>query len=214
MEVKMQTSFIPKKPVVESQPSGSGVSLFLLLSIILFIVVVALAGGVWLWQKSLAGQIVKDKQSLVDAKDSYQEGTINPLIRLNDRIEVSKTLLANHLAVSPVFTLLEKNVLKNIRLKSLKFSYTGADKININLSGTAANYDALSKQSDAFGSDTLRGFISQPVISNFNPTADGSVSFDFTALVYSKLVSYANTLGNTNSSAPVNNGNSATSSTQ
>jgi hypothetical protein len=211
MEVKMQTSFIPKKPIVESRPSGSGVSLFLLLSIIVFIVAIALAGGVWLWQKSLVSQIEKDKQALVAAKDSYQEDTINPLIRLNDRIVVSNNLLNSHLAISPVFTMLEQNVLRNIRLKNMKFSYTASNKIKIDLAGTASSYDALSKQSDAFGSETLRKFISQPVISDFNPTADGSVSFNFTASVDPSLVSYGNTIGGT-VNIPV--GTNATSSVQ
>jgi hypothetical protein len=194
MEVKMQTSFIPKKPIVESQSSGSGMSLFLLLSIIVFIVSIALALGVWLWRGSLVKQIEADKTALVAAKESYEEDTINPLIRLNDRIEESKGLLTRHLAISPVFVMLEKNILRNVRLKTMKFSYTGGDKIKIDLTGTAASYDALSKQSDAFGGENLRKFISQPVISDFSPTADGSISFNFTASVDPRLVSYENTL--------------------
>jgi len=211
----MQTSFIPKKPIIESQSSGSGISLFLLLSIILFIVSIALAGGVWLWQNSLTAQIEKDKAALSAAKGSYEEDTIVPLIRLNDRLVESKKLLDNHLAISPIFTLLEKNVLRNIRLKTLKFSYAGADKIRIDLSGIAASYDALSKQSDAFGDEGLRNFISQPVISDFSPTPDGSISFSFNASVDPKLVSYANIVTDTNSapSFPVNT-NNATSSSQ
>ena len=194
MEVKMQTSFIPKKPIVESRPESSGISLFLLLSVIVFIVAVALAGGVWLWKNALTSQIEKDKVALVGARTSYEEGTINPLIRLDDRIEQSKILLANHLAITPVFTLLEKNVLRNVRLKSMNFSYTNDQKIKIELSGTASSYDALSKQSDALGSETLRQFISQPVISDFSPTADGSVSFNFNASVDPSLVSYSNAI--------------------
>ena len=194
MEVKMQTSFIPKKPIIESQSTGSGVSLFLLLSIILFIVALALAGGVWLWKGALVSQIEKDKAALVAAKDSYEEATINPLIRLDSRIEQSKLLLAKHIAVSPVFIMLEKNVLRNIQLKSMKFSSGNDAKIKIDLSGTASSYDALSKQADAFGSETLRLFISQPVISDFSPTTNGSISFNFTAMVDPKLVSYTNTL--------------------
>ena len=190
----MQTSFIPKKPIIESPSSGSGVSLFLLLSIILFIVALALAAGVWFWQKSLVSKIEADKTSLVAAKDSYEEATISPLIRLNDRIETSKLLLDQHLAVSPVFIMLEQNILRSIRLKSMKFSDAPNNKIKIDLSGTAGSYDALSKQSDAFGSEALRKFITQPVISDFSPTADGSISFNFTASVDPALVSYANTL--------------------
>ena len=210
MEVKMQTSFIPKKPIVESRVGGSGVSLFLLLSIILFITAITLALGVWLWQNSLTSQIEKDKAALVAAKNSYEEDTINNLIRLDDRIGESKALLSKHLAVSPVFIMLEKNVLKNIRLKTMKFSDTADGKIKVNLTGTASNYDVLSKQSDAFGALATKKIISEPVISNFVLLPDSSVSFDFTTSVDPSLVSY----GNTVNSEAAQTDNTATSSTQ
>jgi len=194
MEVKMQTSFIPKKPIVENRSGGSGISLFLLLSIIIFIVSIFLALGIWVWRESLVKQIEKSKLSLSAAKEKYEETTINSLIRLNDRIEESNSLLSRHLAVSPVFTLLEKNILRNVRLNDLKFVYNSNNKIKIELSGIASSYDVLSKQSDAFGSANLREFISEPVISNFSPTETGGVSFNFSATVDPKLVSYANTL--------------------
>ena len=197
MEVKMQTSFIPKKPIVESRSSGSGMSLLLLLSIIIFIVSVSLVGGIFVWRKSLISNIEKSKAALVAAKESYEEDTINPLIRLNDRIEQSEILLSRHLAVSPIFLLLENNILKNVRLKNMKFSFAGDDKIRVDLSGTAASYGALSKQSDAFGNESLRDYISQPVISDFNPTADGTISFNFNAIVNPALVTYKNILKNT-----------------
>lgn len=190
----MQTSFIPKKPIVQNRKESSGVSLFLLLSIILFIVSLALVGGVWMWQNQLVSQIAKDKQALIDAKESYEEDTINPLIRLDDRIKESEVLLARHLAISPVFIMLEKNVLRNVRLSTMKFTHSGNDKIKIDLAGSATSYESLSKQSDAFGSETLRKYISQPVISDFNPTTDGRVAFNFTALVNPRLISYEGTL--------------------
>ena len=212
MEVKMQTSFIPKKPIIESRSAGSSISLFLLISIIIFIVTMAAASGVWLWRESLVKKVDKDVADLEAAKKTYIDNTINDLIRLNDRIEVSKSLLQKHLAVSPVFTLLEKNVLRFVRLKSMKFSYAGRDKIKIDLSGTADSYDVLSKQSDAFGDESLRDLISQPVISDFNPITEGGVSFNFSASVYPKLVTYdgiANTAEGT-----IIDINSASSTTQ
>lgn len=194
MEVKMQTSFIPKKPIVQSVSKSSGVSLFLLLAIILFIVSVSMAGGVWLWRESLIKQIEKDKVDLLAAKDSYEEATITPLIRLDDRIKEANSLLSKHLAVTPVFALIQKNVVTNVQLKSMKFSFGGADKIKLDLSGVARNYDALSRQSDIFGSEQLRSLISQPVISDFSLNPDATVSFNFSAFVASRLVSYESSL--------------------
>jgi hypothetical protein len=197
MEVKMQTSFIPKKPIIESRSGGSGMSLLLLLSIIVFIVSVALVGGIFVWRKSLIIKIEKSKADLVAAKESYEQDTINPLIRLNDRIEQSEILLSKHLAVSPIFLLLENNTLKNVRLKNMSFSFAGEGKTKIDISGTAASYGTLSKQADAFGDASLRDYISQPVISGFSPNADGTVAFNFNAIVNSDLVMYKNILPNT-----------------
>ncbi len=192
METKMQTSFIPKKPITDTQSSGGGISLFLLLGIILFIVSVALAGGVYMWKDSLVKQIEQDKISLESTKSKYEETTINVLVRLNDRLKVSEDLLAKHVAVSPIFTLLEKNTLQSVRLKTLKFSSGADNKIKLDITGNARNYGALSKQSDAFGAESLRKFITQPMISDFSLATDGTVNFTFTTLVTPNLISYSN----------------------
>ena len=213
METKMQTSFIPKKPIVDSRPDGSGISLFLLLAIIVFIVSLALGGGVWLWQKSLISQIEKAKIDLVAAKDSYEEGTINPLIRFNDRLTEAQTLLNRHLAVSPIFILLEQNVLRNVRIKTMKFSYAGEGRTKLDLGGVAVDYDALLKQSDAFGAESLRQFISTPVISDFNPTPEGTVTFSFNALIDSDLISYRDTVADSVSAEVVTPDNGQATST-
>lgn len=207
----MQTSFIPKKPVTDSHISGSGISLFLLLSIIVFIVVLILAFGVWLWQKSLVSQIEKQQKALNEAKKTYEENTIEELIRLDNRIEEAKGLLNRHLTVSPVFVFLEKNILRNVSLKSLKFSYSGSDKIKIDLSGTALSYEVLSKQSDVFGREDLETFISEPIISNFSPTGDGRVDFTFSASVSPNLVTYNKTIPTNNVDVPTNDDNISSS---
>lgn len=198
METKMQTSFIPKKPVTETESSDSGISLFLLLAIIVFIVSIAAAGGVWIWKNSLVSKIEEDKIALVAEKSKYEEKTINDLIRLDDRINVANILLKKHIAVSPVFSLLEENILKNVRLKNLKFTYGTDDKVKIELAGTAQSYEVLSKQGDYFGASELREIISQPVITDFSPNIDGTVSFNFNALVYPSFISYSSNSTSTN----------------
>lgn len=208
----MQTSFIPKKPITVDQDSGGGVSLFLLIAIIIFIVMIALGGGVWVWKNSLINKIQQAKIDLSEAKASYEEGTINSLIRLDDRMTVSEELLNKHLAISPLFLLLEKNTLKNVRIKSLKFSYGAENKIKMDLSGVAQSYGAisnlsyevLSKQSDAFGANHLREEISQPMITDFSPNVDGSVAFNFSALINPKLISYSRTIDVANNNDSVN----------
>ncbi len=191
METKLQTSFIPKKPIVEERDYDSGISLFLLISIILFIVALATAGGIWVWKNTLTKQIQENKAQLESVRASYEEGTINSLIRLDDRIKEAKTLLDNHIAVSPIFMMMEQNILQKVRLKSLKFTYSPDKKIKIELAGIARSYEVLSKQAEAFGVVAVStGKISQPVISDFSLTQDGNVTFNFNTMVDQKLVSY------------------------
>lgn len=194
MEVKMQTSFIPKKPIIESRSSGSGVSLFTLISTILFIAAIALSVGVWLWQNALIAQVKKGQVALETARNLYEEETINNLVRLDDRIKVTRGVLNNHIAVTPILTTLEESVLKNVRLKNLKFSYGGNNKIDLSITGAALNYDVLYKQADSFKSDNLSNVILQPVFSNFTPNTDGTISFDLTAQINPSLISYNNTV--------------------
>jgi hypothetical protein len=191
MEPKMQTSFIPKKPMVEAKPKGSGISLFLLLSVIIFIVSASLAGAIFVWKDSLVKKIETDKAALVAARSTYEEKTIEDLIRLDERLKQSNVLLSKHIAVSPVFTLLEKNILRAVRIRTMKFSHTSDGKIRVDLSGTAQSYEALSKQSEAFGDSNLRAYLTQPVISDFNLSADGGVSFNFTTMINPNLISYS-----------------------
>jgi len=188
----MQTSFIPKKPITESPKDSGGISIFLLLSVLVFITAISTAFGVWLYQKSLSSKIEKLAKSLEESRSSYEEKSILDLIRLNDRIEQSKLLLNKHIAVSPLFTVLESKIVKNVRIETMKFSLDTAAKMKLNLKGKATSYDALSKQSDILGD--LRDYITEPVVSNFSPNTDGSISFDFNALVTPKTVSYESTI--------------------
>lgn len=194
METRMQTSFIPKKPIVSEQEGGGSISLFLLIGIIIFIVSLASAGGVWFYKDKLIKDIDENKINLVNARNSFEEDTINDLVRLDERIKQAEIIMGNHIAVSPVFTMLEKNVLQRVRLKTMKLSYTADKTIKLDLTGTTKDYGVLSKQLDAFGSDNLKSFIKQPVVSDFSPTQDGSISFSFTATVDPSLVTYSKTL--------------------
>ena len=110
---------------------------------------------------------------------------------------------------------MEFKIEKELFLKSLQKiqGIVEKDKININLSGIASSYDVLSKQSDAFGSPKLNILISRPVISDFNPLADGGIAFNFSASVYSKLITAAE-VGQDTSAPVMNTGSNATTTNQ
>ena len=64
-ETKFQTSFIPKKPLMqEGTGSKTGMSIFLLISILIFLASIGIAGYVFLENKFLAQQITTEQQTI------------------------------------------------------------------------------------------------------------------------------------------------------
>ena len=196
METKFQTSFIPKKPIVQEQAASPRVSLFLLVSIIVFLVALGLAGWVFLEKNHLIQQINVDKQTIESNKGSFETGTIESMIRLDSRIKVANLLLNNHIAISPLFSFFEDRTLKNVRFKSFKFSLANSSSglgsvATVEMNGQARDFKTVASQADEFGKPDYRAIIKAPVFSDLNLTQDGSVSFTFATSILPDFISYA-----------------------
>lgn len=199
METKFQTSFIPKKPINEEQKSGSGISLFLLVSIIVFLVALGLVAWVFIERNILINKIGIDKQTIESNKASFETNTIESMILLDSRIKVANTLLNNHVSISPVFNFLEEKTLKSVRFKTFHFTSAGTDGsgnsvIKISMSGQAKDFKTVALQAEEFGKTEYRNIIKSPVFSELNLTNDGSVSFTFSASIVPKFISYKQNL--------------------
>jgi hypothetical protein len=197
METKFQTSFIPKKTVVEGITRKPSVGLFLLIAIILFIVSLSVAGWVYLEKKVLITKINNEKTAIETNKNNFETATIESIIRLDSRIKVANDLVKNHLSVSPIFNFIESRTLKNVRFKSFTFSSKGTDSsgnpvLKIDLSGQAKDFKTLALQADEFGKTEYRGVIEGPMFSSLNLAVDGSVNFNFSASVVPDFAKYEN----------------------
>ena len=195
MEAKFQTSFIPKKPIMGEQKTGSSISLFLLISVIVFLVSLGLLGWVIVQKNLLIKNIETAKTSIENNKGAFETATIESMIRLDSRIRISQDLLKNHISVSPIFTFLEKHTLKNIRFKSFHFSNasvdaSGVSSMKVEMTGQARDFKTIALQADELGQVQYRDLIKNPVFSDLNLTADGGVSFTSSMLINTDLVSY------------------------
>ncbi len=200
-DIKFQTSFIPKKPVADLQKRRGGLSLFTLVSIIIFLIVLGVAGWVYL-EKSILQQQIADQQNIIETNKSglvTDNVTIEDIIRLNARMNVANTLLTNHVVVTPVFDFLQGRTLKNIRFKNFSFSSAGTNSsgqtgISIQMSGIAQDFKMVASQADEFGKPEWKNIIQEPAISSLNLNADGSVSFVFSAFIVADSILYKNNL--------------------
>ena len=164
-----KTSFIPKQSLAQQAPTAPRHSkprktfnLATALSLLIFIVASGAGGFVFFYHQLLETEIVDKTRELEEVRDTFDYALVKELQRLDERIESAKLILDNHLAPSQLFELLGATTLKSVSFDKLAFIKQG-NLIEMELSGTALNFDAVALQSDVFGSNR---FIQQPVISD------------------------------------------------
>lgn len=150
---------------------GQSLSRFgLVLCGILFVISLALWGGLTYYKKSLVNQIadLKDRQSKVfSANDKALAAKIIDLQKSSDS---AKGLLSSHIFISGVFDKIAAVTLPRAQWQSINLS--AADR-TVKLTGIAANYSVLAKQMLALG----EGGFSNVAITGIKLDKLGGVSF-------------------------------------
>ncbi len=193
MDTKFQTSFIPKKALTDtvSRPRSQPVSVFFIIGLIIFILALAAAGGVFAYKKILIGRIADMNARLAEAKNSFEPSFIDTVNRLNKRIEAAKKLLVAHSVTSTVFDLLENDTLATVKFNSFAYDLRDNGTGSLALAGEARNFSSVALQSDIFGQEK---YIKNPVFSDLNPDQSGNIVFRFNASLDPNLTSYQKNL--------------------
>lgn len=193
VEPKFQTSFIPKKPIVGG-PSVERVSVnfFSIIALAIFLVSIALAAGAFAYSKIVAKQIDDSNQQLEIVKKQFDPAFITEATRLNARIEAAKTLLANHIAPSFIFTdLIQQYTLKDeIAFSSFDWNYDVAGKGTITMKGVAKNYTSVALQAREFAAHIQ--YLKNQVFSDLSLDQNGNVSFSFKGTIDPGLINFKN----------------------
>lgn len=202
METKFQTSFIPKKPLISEQKMSSRratMSIFMFVSVIIFIASIAGAVFSLLWKNVLIKSQENYKVQLADSEKRFNITLIEELKKANTKIDLTKTLLKNHLAVSELFSIISRLTIEGVRFTSFDFSAPtkDVDGIKISMRGVGNSFSAIAFQSKVFGQSQKYGtnkILKNPVLSDLVLDPNGNVSFTFTAIISSADVSYEKVL--------------------
>lgn len=222
METKFQASFIPKQPVNVPARRTSGSNIFFLISLLILIVAIIGAGGVYFWEKKINKDIASVNESLVRARNSFDQNTVKEFSRLNDKINSSEFLLKQHVAPSVLFKVIGDVTLKNVRFVNFRYANAGGDKISISMNGEAVSYEAVALQASAFTNPKLRNVFRSPIFSDPDLGSNGRAVFTFTTGIDPILLNHyklktdpnnqvfqsagLNTDGSSNTNAGVNTG--------
>lgn len=184
------TSFIPKKSLAEKRPEGHMGGVFFGISLVIFIIVVVVSIGLYGYGKFLEKRLESMNISLERARASFEPATILELKRMNGRITGADQILAQHVAFSEFFKLLETLTLKSVRFDQFDYAYA-PEGITVSLKGKAYNYSSVALQSDIIGAST---YLKNPIFANLGLDSKGNVSFDLSVYVDPSLVLYKETL--------------------
>jgi len=191
---QQKQTFIPKKSIGEEKGKTKRRSwgLFFGISLIIFLLTAASAGGAYAYRAFLEGRVGNMSASLERAKQAFEPSLIRELQRLDTRMEAGQSVLSQHLALSAFFKELSNITLKTVRFEEFSYSYA-QNTAEITLQGKAENYSSVALQSDAFAGNP---FIKNPIFSNLTLNENGEITFDVSANVDPILISYDESLEN------------------
>ncbi len=189
MDKEFQTSFIPKKTVIERPKKiKSGGGIFNLLSFIIFIVALLSVGGAYFYRESVKTNIDEYKRSLAIAKNQFEPSLITELQILDKRLNAATTILDQHVAVSPIFVLLQDSTLPTVRYSDFTYDIDSkTNLVNVEMKGEAKGYNFIALQADLFNDNK---FIKNPIFSDLVLDQNGNVDFNLTFSVDKSLISY------------------------
>jgi hypothetical protein len=205
MDSNIPTSFIPKKPLMD----GAGVpkrsiNFFSLIANFIFVIVVILSGAVFGYQYYVQHSIDQVKVDIEAEQANFNDEFIGEVSRLDSRIESSKILLNQHVALSGFFDFLSSVTLHDVRFSS--FSYSSKEKgASVVIGGKAPSFTALALQASEMLKKENQPYLSDPVFSDFNLDQSGNVTFSVLGTVDANKFLYRNTIDQALQPAAVSN---------
>ncbi|OGI58054.1 hypothetical protein A2727_00215 [Candidatus Nomurabacteria bacterium RIFCSPHIGHO2_01_FULL_37_110] len=192
MEQNFQTSFIPKKPMIEERVVKTrSIGLLNVLSVFILFTILLVTVGLYFYKGIVTKSITQMENTLNLAKNRFEPAKIAELQVLDRRLRASSEILSKHIAVTPIFEALQAITMKTVRYTKFNYDFGQDKKIIIQMNGMAIGYRSMALQSDLF---TKNKNLIDPVFSN--PTLDdkGNVLFDLEFSVDPSFVDYKQTL--------------------
>ncbi len=208
MDQNFQTSFIPKKPMIEKTAiSREPIGLFTIVAIFIFFIVVIITLGLYFYNGYLERNIVQMENDLNLAQNRFEPSKVLQLQVLDKRLRAASQILSKHVTISPIFQALQALTMKTVSYNKFDYELNNGknSKILVKMSGTALGYQSIALQSDLFSKNKN---LIDPVFSNLSLDDKGNVLFDLDFSVDPTFVDYKNMLKtkNENLSGILNNG--------
>lgn len=192
MEQNFQTSFIPKKPMIEERVTARRpMGIFFIVSLFLFFATLIAGGGAYFYKGILTQNVTKMGSDLNKAKERFEPSRIKILQTLDKRLSASTAVLENHNVVSPIFEVLQATTMKTIRYTDFSFSKDDGKNVKVSIKGQAIGYRSVALQAEILAKNKN---IIDPVFSGLSLDDKGNVLFDLEFSVEKNFLDYRQTV--------------------
>lgn len=206
MENSFQTSFIPKRPIINGSPNSAStkepISMFSVISVILIVISVLASSGLFVYKLYLTKQKDQLSASLLKARDSFEQDTINELGLFDGRVKAAKEIISNHVALSNVFSYLEDITIPQVQYVRFEEQMNDKGVLAVNMSGVASDYRSIAIQADMFSSSNSSPF-KNVLFSNLSRMQNGTVSFNLKFDVDNSAYLYTKNIGKNDKTIPI-----------
>ncbi len=146
--------------------------------------------------KNILEKKVQEKKDALEEKDrNLPYASIQPILRMDQKMKLAGNLLNDHIAVTGLFSLLEQSTLENLRFTDFSFSYLSKDKIALSMKGQAHTFESVANQASAFASSTIIGSnFKNGIFSDIALDQNGNITFSFLTSLNPSLISYRNNI--------------------
>jgi hypothetical protein len=212
METKFQTSFIPKKPLIQqgtTAPHGHGAtSILMFVATLLFLASLGGAGFTFFAKSYLLKVQEQYKVDLAENEKRFNVPLIEELKKFNTKIDLAKQLIQNHIAVSEALTIVSGLTAEKVYFSDFTFlAPSGFGKngqstkaFEVKMRGVADSFNSIAFQSDVFGRSQRYGtnkVIKNPILSDLAVDDKGAVMFNFSGEISLPDISYDKVLTET-----------------
>jgi len=165
--------------------------LFTLLSLLIFVASLFAAGAVFGYGLLLQNQLTQKDSMLKTAEGAFEPGTIQDLVRLDARMNQSRTLISKHVSPSALFAFLSSITLERVQLIFFDYTLQPDGSGALTLAGVADTFSSVALQSDQFGASKL---LRDVVFSGVNATEGGKIGFSVGTTIDSSYILYSRNL--------------------
>jgi hypothetical protein len=146
MQNNFDTSFIPQQPLLRVEGTKSRkepINFALILALIIFFVVLIMAGGIYFYSKQIDARVLARAAELESLELALDAKDVSTYKEVDSRIRVAKAIVRDHRVFSVILDVLEVGTASNVGLNSLEYTINDVDGASVSVSGVAPTYDAV-----------------------------------------------------------------------